>query len=93
MNKHVPPVLFVLAVLPRPATADDDSRAPTILSADADTAVGLLFIHGRNLGNNTPPVRLGGTELTVVSSSPTDVVAELPADNGIRVDGAHQHPS
>src|SRR5215831_5762746 len=52
--------------------------AQVIQRADADSTVTHLFIHGSNFGTATPAVRLEGTPLTVLSSSPTDVVAALP---------------
>jgi len=57
----------------------DRDRGPVVDSADADAAREHLFIRGRNLGRNPPRVTLGGVRLEVESSSPTDVVAKLPA--------------
>src|SRR6516225_3026170 len=62
----------------RDVDRDDDDSKIEIERADADATLTWLFIHGRNLGIKAPVVVLGGTNLVVESSSPTDVVATLP---------------
>jgi hypothetical protein len=65
--------LFMAAA---PAFAGED---PVILSAEVDAAQKNLFIAGARLGTHTPGVTLGSRTLTVLSYSPTEVVAALPA--------------
>ena len=70
----------------RPPAAHDEDRDPdrdndskvVIEKADADAELAFLFVHGSNLGVKAPQLILGGTALSVQSSSPTDVVAALP---------------
>ena len=52
---------------------------PTILGARADLALGTLTIDGRGFGSGpAPEVSLGGTRLTVSSSTDDTLVAGLP---------------
>jgi cysteine-rich repeat protein len=50
-----------------------------ILSASADPESGLLTIRGRNFGTHAV-VKLAGEPLSLVSSAPGELVAELPTD-------------
>ncbi len=61
----------------RDCDRDSDSKV-SIEKADADAELAFLFVHGRNLGVKEPRLILGGTALSVQSSSPTDIVAALP---------------
>src|SRR5205085_554697 len=73
-----PAVLFAASVgLPTAAAAP---ALAIVQSADADPGNHNLFIAGLNLGTTAPAVFLGDTRLTVVSFSPTIVVAALPAN-------------
>jgi hypothetical protein len=56
------------------------STGPSISSATANFAVSppQLTIVGHNFGSVQPTVTLGGTSLTVISSSSSNVVADLP---------------
>ncbi len=51
-----------------------------ILSAKVDTVQRRLVISGASFGRPPPTVTLGGQALSVVSFSPTEAVASLPAD-------------
>src|SRR5215472_8457153 len=57
---------------------DDEDNRVVIERADADSTLTYLFIQGHHLGVHEPLVTLGGTQLSVESWSPTDVVAKLP---------------
>src|SRR5215471_9139911 len=57
---------------------DDEDNRVVIERADVDLTLTYLFIQGHHLGIHEPLVTLGGTQLTVESWSPTDVVARLP---------------
>src|SRR4051812_30235724 len=50
-----------------------------ISSASADELNGVLTVSGENFGTVKPTVLLAGVELTVTNSSPTEIVAQLPA--------------
>jgi hypothetical protein len=58
---------------------DDRSDRLDIVRVDADLSAGLLFVHGQGFGRLAGEIRLGEEELDVVSHSPTDIVAALPA--------------
>jgi len=53
---------------------------PMILSVETDSAAQHLIIAGQKFGSHPPGVTLGGRTLTVSKHSPTQVVADLPAD-------------
>ena len=57
---------------------DDEDNRVVIERADADATLTYLFIHGQHFGVHEPVVLLGGTQLSVESWSPTDVVVRLP---------------
>jgi hypothetical protein len=57
-----------------------EAPAPVILSAKVDTVQRRLVISGVYFGRLPPTVTLGGQALSVVSFSPTEAVASLPAD-------------
>src|SRR5262249_13950239 len=57
---------------------DDEDNRVVIERADADSTLTYLFIQGHHLGVHEPVVIFGGTQLSVESWSPTDVVARLP---------------
>src|SRR6516225_5990608 len=57
---------------------DDEDNRVVIERADADVTLNYLFIHGQHFGVHEPVVLLGGTQLSVESWSPTDVVVRLP---------------
>jgi type VI secretion system Hcp family effector len=54
------------------------NRDPIIISASADLEAEQLTIRGLYFGRSTPHVSLAGKELTVLSSSPFDILAALP---------------
>lgn len=62
-----------------PAHANNIMR---ILSAEPDTASGLLFVKAQGLPSWTPFAYLGGERLDIVSRSGNDLVLELPAAIG-----------
>jgi type VI secretion system Hcp family effector len=55
------------------------NRDPVIISASADVEAEHLTIRGLYFGRSAPHVRLAGEELTVLSSSPFEILAALPA--------------
>jgi len=70
--------VLLAALLSAPATAT--ILVPVVQTADADAANHNLFISGQNLGTTIPSVVLGGIQLSVISYSPTNLVAALPKD-------------
>jgi cysteine-rich repeat protein len=51
-----------------------------ITTAAADVAAERLLIRGRSFGSGTPHVTLADRALTVLTSSPDEILAELPSD-------------
>lgn len=62
------------------ATGAQAQPAPTILSAQANYTNNTITIAGFNFSSKTPEVYLGQTQLTVVSNTTSQVVANLPAN-------------
>jgi hypothetical protein len=60
------------------AAALSSTPAQAAIIERVDLDAGHVFIHGAGFGSRAPHVRLAGTTLTVVSHSPTDIVAEAP---------------
>jgi type VI secretion system Hcp family effector len=56
------------------------NRDPVIISASADVEAERLTIRGLYFGRSAPHVTLAGTELTVLSSSPFEILAALPPE-------------
>jgi len=50
-----------------------------IVSAKADAGAGTLIIDGSAFGDGTPAVTLNGMPLTVVTSTPNEILASLPS--------------
>lgn len=61
------------------AASQDDDRFPVILNVTENTQGTQITIVGRDLGNATPKVALGGTALKVASSTSSNIIADLPA--------------
>jgi len=87
MNAHLLPAACLLLALSCPAFAQESpaaSTAPVIVSAVADLVHSQITITGQRLtpATGSPTVHLDGTLLTLVSSSSTQIVADLPAGLG-----------
>jgi type VI protein secretion system component Hcp len=57
-----------------------ENRDPVIISASADLEAEQLTVRGLYFGRSTPHVNLAGKELTVLSSSPFEILAALPLE-------------
>lgn len=56
------------------------AQRPTIVSTDANFQTNQLTIAGSHFGNADPYVTLDGHALTVVTQTPTNVVADIPTN-------------
>lgn len=56
------------------------AQRPTIVSTDANFQTNQLTIAGSHFGNADPYVTLDGHALTVVTHTPTNVVADIPTN-------------
>jgi hypothetical protein len=74
-------VAFVVGAVPAAATPGSTPQL-VIGSATADFTAGTLTIGGANFGDSQPAVTLNGVPLVVASSSPTEIVADLPEHVG-----------
>ncbi len=88
MNFSIPPqyraalFLLALALLMSAGTARAQSSSPAQLEVrqtEVNTATDQITITGVNFGTSLPAVTLAGTPLNIVSSTPTQIVADLPA--------------
>src|SRR5262249_59539535 len=70
-------VIGLLGVIGGAPDARADFPVPLILRADAE--LDRLTIWGLNFGTATPVVKLAGVALPVLTYSPTQIVAGLPA--------------
>lgn len=70
-------VLAMSMLLALSAVADDAQLA--ITSAEADFAIGRIYVKGKNFGNDAPLVKLSGQVLTVMSFTTESIDAMLPA--------------
>ena len=92
---------FLISVLISAVSVAAPRDQPRIISVDVSFADpgyqdGLLFVSGTGLGTRTPEVTLGGFALAVLTSTETDITAELPpslAPATYRLVVTNGHPS
>jgi hypothetical protein len=87
MNAHLLPAACLLLALICPAFAQESpaaSTAPVVVSVVADLVHSQITVTGQRLtpATGSPAVHLDGTLLTLVSSTSTQIVADLPAGLG-----------
>jgi len=83
LRRAVAAALITLCAAPLPAAADS-SHQPAIVATRVES--GLLRIVGFDLSGKSLRVTLGGVGLAIVSATPTEVVAVVPAS---MADGSH----
>ena len=70
--------LALVSMVPTMAVADVD-RIPVIVSVTENTAGTQITINGSDFGQRIPKVYLGTEELTVATSSTSEITADLPS--------------
>lgn len=83
LRRAVAAALITLCAAPLPAAADS-SHQPAIVATRVES--GLLRIVGFDLSGKSLRVTLGGVGLAIVSATPTEIVAVVPAS---MADGSH----
>jgi IPT/TIG domain len=82
-SRRIAALLLMLALcaplLPARAALRDNEGQVIVTRAEVDFGTNRITIMGKNFGTVTPTVRLEYETLVVVSSSPTQIVAVLPA--------------
>jgi hypothetical protein len=73
------PLFALCLVFTAPSLLAQDPHFPFIQNVTENTAGTQITIDGQGFGNRTPNVTLGGTSLTVATSSDASIVADLPA--------------
>jgi hypothetical protein len=73
-------VLSALAVTPATVFAEYGRRSPIITHAEIDYSKMVLYVYGSDFGTRKPIVKLGDTQLTLLSWQPEVISAQLPLD-------------
>jgi hypothetical protein len=78
VRRSIVGVLFCLliAVVARPVTGQSETQLVITSIALGDSSI---TIKGKNFGSVAPKVTVGGTQLTIVTSSSSEIVTALPS--------------
>lgn len=73
-------VLLALAVTPTTVFAEHDRPAPVITHTAIDYSTMTIYVYGSDFGTRKPVMKLGDTQLALLSWHPEWVTAQLPSD-------------
>jgi len=73
-------VLLALTVTPATGFAENYRESPVITHTDIDYSKMTIGVYGSDFGTRKPIVKLGDTQLVVLSSHPEWITAQLPSD-------------
>lgn len=81
-DKWITIILMLLALMVTPATvsAEYDRPSPVIMHTEVDYSTMTLYVYGSGFGNRKPIVKLGDTQLVLLSWHPEWITAQLPSD-------------
>ena len=73
-------VLLALTVTPVTVFAEYDRPSPVITHTEIDYSTMTMYVYGSGFGTRKPIVKLGDTQLVLLSWHPEEIAAQLPSD-------------
>ena len=73
-------VVLALTVTPAIVFAQHDGESPAITYTTIDYSTMILYVHGSDFGTRKPIVKLGDTQLAVLSWHPEKIAAQIPSN-------------